>query len=313
MPLADTMAQISGTKRKRNVTLRTRATMPLDERPRKSTSPVPRPRTPPKVLPSRQMVEQGIWDAFFSNGPPYNLSPRLLKTQNVKTHHRLGVNDFRLKVPNTVLVWGCQQVWEWVNVHLGGDLCSNAFSRWIRSGKQPMHYRPGYERYEQALRADFKRAQGLPGYAMVFRGMPELPRQGVIDESPISATRRLHIASEYTTTNRPGNRTGHQVVALLLPPGTKVLPYGGEDGEYLLPPGKIVPVRGRQRAAITRFETLYANADLQYIDIMLYYAERGELQNYKRKKREIERRRPNHRKFTVLVTPAVFRPDPRWN
>ena len=298
------MTRVSGTKRKRNGgASRTMPTRYAD--------------TPTTIVTRLQTLENGIWDAFFSNGMPLNLSPRLLKSSNVKDF-RVGVNDFRLKVPNTVRAWACQtHMNPWANVQLGHYVCSNAFSRWIRSGKQSQNYRSGYKRYEQALRADFKRADGLPGYGMVFRGMPKLPRAGLVDASPISATRRLHIASRYAgmqgcKLSDAGSRTGHQVVALLLPPGTKVLPYGGEDGEYLLPPGKIVPVHGRQRAEITRFETFVANADLQLIDSMVYFSKHyGPLHTYHTDPSFTQR--PARKKVTVRVTPAVFKPDPRWN
>lgn len=260
----------------------------------------------PRILkPRRPGLKNGVWNSFFSKGVGLNLAPRLPKT------------DFKISSQtypgwqNTARKWAGAMTEKWHDTRLGKNLASDQFSTWLRSDKKSSEFRPGFDRYEKALKRDFNKASGIDGYAIVFRGMSNPSQGGTVDKSPISVTKRLGIAAEYANNDlRPGNRRGHVVVALLLPPGTKILPLGSTDAEYLLPPGRITPAPGHRPRRVTRMETDTGDANLTYVDrlhaFIQYHVENPNLPY-----RSVLQK-PNVNKIGVTVVPAVFAPDPGW-
>lgn len=273
-----------------------------------------------KPLSNVSRTQDGIWDAFFSEGIGLNLAPRLPKVNfGVWQNPQISYPGWE----NTARFWAGATPEQWRNVRLGRDLASDQFSRWLRSGKDQKEHMPGFERYENALMRDFKKSSGIDGYAIVFRGMPNPPASGLLDKSPMSVTKRLAVAQEYASrysswdpNQNPNFRprigkkpVGSVVVALLLPPGTKLLPLGGEDAEYLLPPGTITPVPGRPAKKITRVETNSGSSNVNYITRLSdYYYYKGQGNRFLRMIN-----RPNTSQIKVTVLPALFTPDKAWN
>lgn len=253
----------------------------------------PRCKVTGRFVPQRKMgdyTDKRIWNAFFSQGVGLNLAPRIPKESpsNLRSFNR---------VSNVARVWACENSDAW-DINLGNDLCSDRFSKWLRTNKDPKYYRHNFEEYERALKLEFKTSSGITGNAIVFRGMPRLHPKGIRDKSPMSATKRLKIAHDYTS-NRPGKRSRHHIVAILLRPGTKVLRIGGQDAEYLLPPGTVKPM-GSPRT-ITRWETQHGKSNIWYIEKLVSHG------------RVYEKYRPEVRERTYAVVPAIFVPDPRWS
>jgi hypothetical protein len=246
-----------------------------------------RPRS--KVSGRFVSTKQQIWDAFFSQGIGLNLAPRLPK------------NSSRTNISNVARMWACANLNSWSGLYLGDDLCSDQFSKWLRTNKLQEHYQNRFDEYEHALRREFINSPGITGYGIVYRGMPGLPPRGLRDKSPMSVTRRVRIADVYT---RRGNRRNHQIVAILLNPGTKLLRIGGVDGEYLLPPGTVKP-SGSPRS-ITRFETKHANDNLEHVKNLMNWATRKRPMSLQPPKK------PFLNPHRVVVVPAIFVPDPRW-
>lgn len=261
---------------------------------------------------------RAVWNAVFSEGIGLNLSPRIPKAA--------WVNNSSGRWANTARKWAGGNPDKWRDVRLGKLLGSDRFATWLRSDRWRSDYRPGFDRYERALRMDFAKAIGISEYAVVFRGMPKPRRSGLVEKSPISATKRVGIAADYAS-KMPGNRTGDVVVALLLPPGTKILPIGGGGAEYLLPPGTITPSQSHGRQMMTRMETNSGDSNLFYarsIESHINHAVRckggvcppgvwhmstavaGPPGGWHREK-------PNVDKIRIAVVPAVFTPDPEWN
>ena len=256
--------------------------------------------------------EKRIWEAFFSQGAGLNLAPtpKLRKT-NLREPYQ-GIS-------NIARVWAGVRIKGWEHLHLGNTLGSDMFSKWLRSNKNPKYHRPHFEAYEEALRREFKVHPGTTQYTIVYRGMPRLPTEGLRDKSPMSTTRHLPTAQTYGMNDPYLNRHGHQIVAILLPPGTKVLPIGGYEAEYLLAPGTITPV-GSPRM-IKRHDPDEYHENLEYVNNLVKHfsssksmlTKLGLKRKKKKKKRGVPRPyRPLERVQSVFVTPAVFIPDPRW-
>lgn len=272
----------------------------------------------PRILkPRRPGLKNGMWNSFFSRGIGLNLAPRLPKTdfKNSSQTYPGWQNTARKWAGAMTEKWH-DRTEKWHDTRLGKNLASDQFSTWLRSDKKASEFRPGFDRYEKALKRDFNKAAGIDGNAIVFRGMPSPSQGGTVDKSPISVTKRLGIAAEYANNGfRPGNRRGHVVVALLLPPGTKILPLGSTDAEYLLPPGRITPAPGHRPRRVTRMETDRGDANLTYVDrlhaFIQYHVENPNLLSRIQTYRSVVQK-PNVNKIEVTVVPAVFTPDPGW-
>mgnify|MGYP000131373900 CR=1 FL=1 len=278
--------------------------IPIKKKPLKLQSPRSHPRTPRSIPQNR---EKQIWDAFFSRGAELNLAPtpKLRKT---------AVHGPYQGISTVARVWAGARVKGWEHLNLGNTLASDMFSKWLRTNKNPKYHRPHFEAYEEALRREFRASPGIGHHAIVFRGMPRLPTTGIHDKSPMSSTRHLPTAKTYGMNDPNMHRHDHEIVAILLRPGTKVLPVGGYEAEYLLPPGTVKPV-GPPRT-ISRHGPDEYHENLEYINNMVNYfsSSKSMLTKLGLKKQVRRPYRPgNHRTDSYVVTPAVFIPDPRWS
>lgn len=227
-----------------------------------------------------------------------------------------------------------------------GQVESKLFSNFLRSKIKQQNsgdrviFNPLYSEkkttvrtYIEDLRAAFARQSKLLGFAVAFRAVG-IKYIDTYDPSPTSATIDPLAAKRYV--RWPNGRQKPIITMILIPPGTKILRYGGTYKELLLPPGRLVSYNKKFRRLHHSRGDVTLNNENAKIDMInrLFlidgrvggtrkWTPRETVVEIKRIIREQENEwiseqgvEPNQafnrKHLNIDVMPVVFEPDPAW-